>query len=84
MFQVFLAPGHPGEELLTPQTVDDTMAQVMTPEEAAAVGFSGLPEAPEGVQQRFIIVGQSDRRRIMQALEHSPQVAKFAVHEISL
>ncbi len=84
MFEIYLAPGHSGEGLLTQQTIDDTMAQVMTRHEAEQVGFGGLPEAPPGVEQRFIIVSKSDERRIMNVLEASPQVAKFAAHEVNL
>jgi hypothetical protein len=83
MFEVYLAPGSFGE-LLTEETARDTMAQVMTKEEAEQVGFAGLPDGPEGVEQRFIVVAKSDERRILNALEANPLVAKFALHEVNI
>jgi len=84
MFEMYLAPGHSSEGLLSQETLDDTKAQIMTRAEAEKVGFGGLPEGPEGIEQRFIVVQKIDERRIMNLLESSPQVAKFAVHEVNI
>ena len=84
MFLVYLAPGSSGEGLLTEETLKDTLAQVMTEEQAEAVGFSGMPADPEGRERRFIVVAQGDSRRVMGQLEMNPQVAQFSVHDITL
>jgi len=84
MFEVYLAPGATGEGMFTQETLDDTMAQMMTPEQAKAVGFDGLPEPPEGVNSVFIVVAKRDERRILNVLERSPDAAKFRMHEVSI
>jgi hypothetical protein len=84
MFEVFLQPGATGDALLSDETLADTQAQIMTPEEAAAVGLQGLPDDPEGRERRFIVVQQSDARRIHQQLELNDQVGAFRLHEIAL
>lgn len=78
------APGATGVGLFTDETLTDTQAQVMTRDQAAALGFGGLPEAPAGVSQLFIVVSKGDERRIINALESNPEVAKFAVHEVNI
>lgn len=80
MFEVYLAPDAGDEGLLTEETIHDTKAQVMTTEEAAATGFSPVPDAPPERERRLIIVGKIDERRIQNALEASPKVAGFRVH----
>jgi hypothetical protein len=84
MFEVYLGPGASAEALLTPETLQDTQAQIMTPEEAAALGLQGIPEDPEGRERRFIVVVKSDERRIYNQLEMNPQVTAFRLHEIDL
>ena len=84
LFELYLAPGHHGEGLITQETLDDTQAQVMTREQAEKVGFSGLPAGPEGIKQLWIVVGKIDERRIMNHLEASPQVAKFTIHAVDI
>jgi hypothetical protein len=84
MFECFLAPGALGQALISDETLRDTQAQVMTAEEAVAVGFSGLPEDPAGRQRRFIVCTQTDARRIEKQLEMNNEVAAFRMHEINL
>lgn len=82
MFEVYLVPGATGEGLLSQETLDDTLAQVMTKDQAEAVGFSGIPEADE--DRLFIVVARRDEKRIMNALEASHQVGRFAVHPVDI
>jgi len=84
MFEVYLAPGATGEGMFTQETLDDTMAQMMTPEQAKAVGFDGLPEPPDGVNALFVVVAKRDERRIHNALEASAQAAQFQMHEVDI
>jgi len=88
MIELYLAPGATGEGLFTQETLDDTQAQVMTPEQAKAVGFDGLPDDPqEGAERRerrLVVVGKIDERRIINVLEASPQVSNFQVHDVDI
>jgi len=84
MFEVFLKPGTTGEGLVSEETLADTQAQIMTPDEAKAVGLDGLPDDPEGRERRFIVIAKSDERRIYHQLELSPEVTAFRLHEIAL
>ncbi|MEM1030204.1 MAG: hypothetical protein AAF928_22175 [Myxococcota bacterium] len=84
MFEIYLAPGATGEGMFTQETLDDTMAQMMSPEDAKAVGFDGLPSPPEGVRSVFVVVAKRDERRIHNALEASPQAAQFRVHPVDI
>jgi len=81
LFMVYLAPGTDPSTILTPQTLIDTQAQVMTADEARAAGFDGLPaDMPANV--RLIAAHDRDRRRIISGLEASPAVSNFSVHEV--
>jgi hypothetical protein len=82
LFEVLLAPGSPGQGLLTEETLRDTQAQVMTREEAEAVGFSGLPD--DGQPRRYIICAERDAGRIRNALTASNAVAAYDMHPIDM
>jgi hypothetical protein len=84
MFERFLAPGSMGQRLISEETERDTQATVMTAEQAVALGFSGLPEDPQGRERRFIVCTQGDARRIQSQLEMHNEVAAFRMHEINL
>ena len=81
VFIVTIAPGHDPDKLLSDETTAETMAQVMTPEEAVAVGFSGLPDAVDGAL-RVIAVAARDARWIHRALDANPAVTSYRVKEI--
>jgi hypothetical protein len=80
LFIAYLTPGGDPSTILTADTKSDTGAAVMTPDEAKAVGFGGLPEIPGNVA--LIVVKTIDRGRIINALEASPIVAKFSMHDV--
>lgn len=82
VFEVYLAAGVDPDGLLTSETIGDTGAQVMTLEEARAVGFSSLPEPGDKVV-RFIAVAERDARRIQRVLETNHIVSRFRVHEVA-
>jgi len=84
LFEVFLAPGPKagGSQLLSDEVLEMTKAQVMTPEEAQAVGFHGLPEDPEGRARVFIACSPSHARLIHTRLETSHLVSAFRIHEV--
>jgi hypothetical protein len=86
LFEVFLAPGHGVETnpILSDEVIELTQAQVMTPEQAEAVGFSGLPEDPAGRARLFIAVAPKDSRLIHTRLEGSHIVSAFRIHEVNM
>jgi hypothetical protein len=80
VFEVHLTPGADGSGILSEEIQRETMAQMMTVEDAAAVGFSG--RLPEGSNVRLIAVAPRDARWIEQALERAPTVTSFAKHDV--
>jgi hypothetical protein len=82
VFEVFLAPGADGSELLSAETIRSTQAQIMTLAEAKKVGFGGLPDPPPGKEVRLIAVAKRDANWIHRALETSEAVAGFRMHEV--
>lgn len=82
VFEVHLAPGADPDELLSAELLRETQAQVMTLDEAKAVGFSGLPPAPAGQEVRLVAVSRRDARWMQQSLERNAGVASFRAHEV--
>lgn len=81
VFEVHLAPGCDGAGILSEEALASTHAQVMTLEEASAVGFSGFA-AQGGERIRLVAAADRDRGFIASALERSPEVTGFRVHEV--
>ncbi|MFO0646909.1 MAG: hypothetical protein U0326_11775 [Polyangiales bacterium] len=81
VFIVTIAPGHDPSKLLSEETLQETQAQVMTTEEARAVGFTGIPEGAED-NIRLIAVAARDARWIQRALEGNHAVTSYRVKEI--
>jgi hypothetical protein len=81
VFVATIAPGRDADALLSEEILRETQAQVMTPEEAAAVGFTGVV-VPEGRQVRVIAVAARDARWIHRALEANPAVTSYRVREV--
>jgi hypothetical protein len=67
---------------LSPDILRDTEAQVMTAEQASAVGFGGLPAPPPGIEVRYVAVLERDSRWILNALEADPNVSGFRMHQV--
>lgn len=82
VFEVYFAPGSDPDSLLTEETQRETQAQLMTPEDAAKVGFTGMTAAPDGLESRLIAVASKDQRWIQRVLEASDAVARFKVHDV--
>jgi len=82
VFEVYLTRGKSAADVLNPDIVKETNAQIMTIEEAKKVGFGGL-ETLEGVGEvRLIAVAKRDAPWIHRTLETSDAVASFRVHEV--
>ncbi|MBW2529171.1 MAG: hypothetical protein JRI23_33655 [Deltaproteobacteria bacterium] len=83
LFEVFVVPGpRATDPLLSEEIMEHTQAQVMTPEQAEAVGFHGIPEDPEGRKRVFIAVSPRDARLVHTRLEASAAVGAFKMHEV--
>ncbi len=79
LIELHLAPGTHTLKL-SEEMLRETQAKPMTPEEAKAAGFVGLPPGPEGVEVRCLAVEERDARWVLNALEASPDVSSFRVH----
>jgi hypothetical protein len=82
VFEVFVASGSNPDELLSEEVLKETQAQVMTVDEAKAVGFSGLAPDPKGRERRLIAVAERDAQFIQRRLEAHGGVASFRVHDV--
>ncbi len=81
VFEVFLAPGADPETLLSAETLRETKAQVMTPDDARKVGFAGLPDYGDKVV-RLVAVAKRDAPWIQRELETSPAAGRFSVNDV--
>lgn len=81
VFEVHLAPGRSGDDFLSAELLEETQAQVMTPAEARAVGFEGVPDDPN---LRLVAVAQRDRKFLFGALERAHDVVGFKEHEVDM
>lgn len=82
LFEVIVVNGHDPEALLSKEALEDTQAQVMTLDEAKAVGFSGAQPDPKGRQVRLIAVAPRDAQYVQRRLEANDGVQSFQVHEL--
>jgi hypothetical protein len=81
VFIVTIAPGFEASKLLSDETIQETQAQVMTPEEARAVGFTGLPDGADA-NTLLVAVAARDARWIQRALDGNHAVTSYRVKEI--
>lgn len=81
LFEIFLARGGDPAKLFTEEMLKSTQAQIMTHAQAAAVGFQGLPD-PGGKAAVVVAVARRDARWVQSALEGSPHVDQYRVHEV--
>jgi hypothetical protein len=81
VFEVYLSAGADAARLLSDEALASTQAQIMTRDEATAVGFQGLP-APAGDNVRYIAVARRDAPWIQRTLEGDNRVMKYRVHEV--
>ena len=81
LIELHLAQGARTFEL-SAEILRETQAQVMTHEQAVAVGFEGLPAPPPGRDVRYVAVAPRDARWILNALEANPDVTSFRMHDV--
>ncbi len=82
VFEVVVARGHDPDALLSEEALRDTQAQVMTLDEAGAVGFSGARPDPKGREIRLIAVAPRDAQYVQRRLEANDAAQSFQVHEV--
>ena len=81
VFEVHLAPGRSSDDFLSAELLEETQAQVMTPAEARAIGFEGVPDDPN---LRLVAVAHRDRKFMFGALERAHDVVGFKQHEVDM
>lgn len=81
VFEVHLAAARKSDAIFSEELLNETQAQVMTPAEARALGFQGVPDNDN---LRLVAVTPRDRNWIASALERSPDVTGFQVHEVDM
>lgn len=81
VFEVHLAPGRSSDDFLSAELLEETHAQVMTPAEARAVGFQGIPDDPN---VRLVAVSHGDRGFMRGALERAHDVVGFRAHDVDM
>ncbi len=84
LFEVVVAPRQDPDQLLSAEVLRETQAQVMTIEEASALGFSGMQPDPKGREVRLIAVTPRDAQFVQRRLETSPAAQGFRVHEVAI
>ena len=82
VFEVYIAAGGEVEGLLSEEVLQETMAQIMTDEEAVQVGFQGIAPDPEGRERRWIAVSTRDARFIQSRLDSDPDVVGYRSHDV--
>jgi len=80
LFEVFVIEGRDTSNILSPDILAETGAQIMTPAEAAFVGLEGIPEDPEGRPRILVACQPADERLIATRLEAHDAVASFKLH----
>lgn len=81
VFTVKIHPGTDIQRLLSDEVKQETMAQIMTPQEAAALGFQGF-----GTEENLclIAVAERDAGWIEKALERDPAVLGYQPHRVDM
>ncbi len=82
IFECHLAAGSDPDTLLSEETLRETAAQVMTPDEARAVGFTRIADPKDGGAVRLVAVAARDTQWIHRVMERSPIVTSYKVHEV--
>ncbi|MBW2458072.1 MAG: hypothetical protein JRI68_26445 [Deltaproteobacteria bacterium] len=82
LFEVFIIEGQDASNILSPEVLAETGAQIMTPAEAAFVGLEGIPDDPEGRPRVLVACQPADERLITSRLEAHAAVGGFKLHVI--
>ncbi len=80
VFELHVRPAFDPDTFLSAESRKETEARVLTRDEAANVGLSGLPEV-EG-EVRYVLVNARHRRWIERAIEMDTQISGFQVYDI--
>jgi len=83
IYEVYMVAGADVDAVLSEEVKRETNAQIMTFEDAAKVGFSGLPD-PGEKNARLIAVNPKDGPWIHRVLETSELVSGFRAHDVDV
>jgi hypothetical protein len=84
IFEVVVAAGRDAEALLSDEVLRDTQAQVMSLDQARALGFSGAEPDAKGREVRLIAAAPRDARFIQSRLEANEAVQSFRTHQVDV
>jgi len=82
VYEVYISEGASSEDILSEEVIKETMAQIMTDDEAAAVGFQGVAPDPDGRDRRWVAVAPRDARFIQSRLDSDPEVLGYRTHDV--
>jgi len=82
VFTVLVATAQDADSLLSAEVLEETKAQVMTLEQAAARGFRGARADLQGRAVRLIAVPPRDAQFVQRRLEAHHAVLSFEKHEV--
>jgi hypothetical protein len=82
VFEVHHVANLDPNDIISEEVRNETMAQIMTPAEARAVGFQGARDAEPGRGLTYIACSKRDAQFIQNRLEANEAVTGFATHDI--
>jgi len=82
IFEVYLSATTDADDILSEEVRKETMAQVMTDEEATAVGFQGIAPDPQGRARRWVAVSPRDAGFVQSRLDANPAVTGYRGHDV--
>ena len=82
LYEVFLVEGSEGSTVLSAEALEESGAQIFTPQEAAIVGLQGIPDDPEDRPRVLIACSPGNSQFIATRLEASAAVGTFKLHEM--
>lgn len=82
LFEILLARGVDPAQLISPDTLRDANAKLMTFEEVKKTGFAGLPEPAADKVYRYITAEGRNAKWIHHMLENNSMVASMRTYEV--
>ncbi len=84
VFEVYTMATATPQDVISEEVQKETMAQIMSPAEAEAVGFGSLPEPPENRKLLLVACADKDAKYVQNRLERSEAVTGFRAHEVEV
>ncbi len=83
IFEVYLASEDQASTILSPETLESTKAQILTPDEATKIGVQGVPKETTH-PLRLLVAAAKDMNFLSSQLEGNLGVVGFRVHQIDV